>query len=137
MLDRMLALAAGFFVYVATLLAFVVVPSHTSKPALAGAFAAIAVACAAILLARRHFVRWTRTLGGILTGASLLSMVAVAAITWGRKLDVVRHALPPGHLDGFSDYQTGSVVSVSLLIVGIVLALVPATRPSAPAAPPE
>jgi 4-amino-4-deoxy-L-arabinose transferase-like glycosyltransferase len=123
MLNRILTFAAGFFVYVATLLCFVQVPPQVSKPQLAVGFAAVALICAAIALARKRFAGWERTLAAILIGGSLVTITAVTAITVLRTSDSVRKAMSAGRLDGFSDYRTGADVTLIVLAVGGVLAL--------------
>jgi hypothetical protein len=124
MLNRGLTFAAGFFVYVASLLCFVQVPPQISKPLLAGAFATAALVCAAIALARKRFVGWERTLSKILIGGSLMSVAAVGAITMVRTADAVRKAMPAGQLEGFRDYRMGFTAAVILLLAGGLLALV-------------
>jgi hypothetical protein len=124
MLNRGLTFAAGFFVYVASLLCFVQVPPQISKPLLAGAFAIAALVCAAIALARKRFVGWERTLSKILIGGSLMSVAAVGAITMVRTADAVRKAMPAGQLEGFRDYRMGFTAAVILLLAGGLLALV-------------
>jgi hypothetical protein len=124
MLNRALMFAAGFFVYVASLLCFVQVPPHIDKPQLAGGFATAALICAAIALVRKRFVGWERTLAKILIGGSLMSVAAVGAITVVRTADAVRKAMPAGQLDGFRDYRTGLTTALILLLAGGVLALV-------------
>src|SRR4051794_39217585 len=124
MLNRGLTFAAGFLVYVASLLCFVQVPPQISKPLLAAAFAIAAMICAAIALARKRFEGWERTLAKILIGGSLMSVAAVGAITVIRTVDAVRKAMPAGQLDGFREYRMGFTATLILLLAGGVLVLV-------------
>jgi len=124
MLNRALTFAAGFFVYVASLLCFVLVPPQVNKPQLAGGFAVAALICAAIALARKRFVGWERTLAKILIGGSLMSVAAVGAITLIRTADAVRKAMPAGQLDGFKEYRMGFTATLILLLAGGLLVLV-------------
>jgi hypothetical protein len=120
-LNRILTSLAGFFVYITNLLAYVTMPAQMSKPELAGGFAAIAVLCAAVALTRARFAGWQRVLGGILIGASLTSVVAVAAITGLRSADAIRHTIGAEQLQAFNDYRSGGTVSGILLACGSVL----------------
>jgi hypothetical protein len=121
MLTRIFAFAAGFFVYVANLLCFVQVPPQMSKPLLASSFAVTGVVCAVIALALRRFDGWQRTLAIVLIGGSLMSVLAVATIALLRSSTTVTHAMYVSQLGGFTDYKTGSVVTLSLLVAGVAL----------------
>ena len=121
MLNRILTSLAGFFVYITNLLAYVNMPAQASKLELSAGFAAMAVLCAAIALARARFAGWQRVLGGILIGASLTSVVALAAITWLRNSDAIRHITRAEQLQAFNDYRTGGTVSAVLLACGYLL----------------
>jgi hypothetical protein len=118
---RVLSFAAGFFVYVAVLLCFVQVPPHLSKPLLAGGFAAVGVICALAALALARFIRWRRTLGAILVGASLISGLAVGAIAVLRASTAMSQAAHVEQLGGFTDYRTGGIVAVATLVIGVLL----------------
>jgi len=121
MLNRILTSFAGFFVYITNLLAYVSMPAQVSKPELSAGFAAMAILCAAIALARARFAAWQRVLGGILIGASLTSVVALAAITWLRSSDAIRHITGAEQLQAFNDYRSGGMVSALLFACGCVL----------------
>ena len=117
MLTRSLAFAAGFFVYLANLLCYVHAPAEVSKPQLVGIFAVIAIACAVFALARKNFDRWQPMLAAIVISGALMSAVGVAAVTLLRAWSTVRGAMGSDQLD-FTDYRTGAIVTVSLLVAG-------------------
>src|SRR5689334_20048985 len=121
-LNRVLASLAGFFAYVANLLAYVVVPAPISKPALAGGFGAIAAALVATAVARARFFGWQRVLAGVLIGAGLTSILAVGVIAFVRRSDAVMHTPGAQQLSAFSDYTTGGTVSAALIACGWLLA---------------
>jgi len=95
-------------------------PAQMNKPLLAGFFAAMALVCAIIGLARRKPDGWKPTLAGILIGGALTSAVAVAAITLFRSASAVRETMGEAQLD-FTDYRTGVTVTVLLLVAGALL----------------
>ena len=120
MLTRSLAFAAGFFVYLANLLCYAHAPAEVSKPQLVGIFAVIAIACAVFALARKSFDRWQMTAAAIVISGALMSAVGVAAVTLLRAWSTVRGAMGSDQLD-FTDYRTGAIVTVSLLVAGGLL----------------
>jgi hypothetical protein len=120
MLSRVLAFGAGFFVYLTNLLCYVQAPAQMNKPLLAGFFAALALVCAVIALARSKPDGWTHTLAAIVISGALISALAVAAIALLHSSSTVRQTVGDAQLD-FTDYRTGVTVTVLLIVAGVVL----------------
>lgn len=120
MLIRSLAFAAGFFVYLANLLCYAHAPAEVSRPLLVCIFTVIAIACAEVALAQRSFDRWQPMAAAIVISGALMSAVGVAAVTLLRASSTVRDAMGSDQLD-FTDYRTGAIVTVSLLVAGGLL----------------
>jgi hypothetical protein len=133
-LFRLLAFGAGFFVYLTNLLCYVHAPAQMNKPLLAGFFAALALVCAIVALARRKPGGWKPTLAAILIGGALTSAVAVAAITLLRSSSAVRETVGDAQLD-FTNYRTGVTVTVLLIVAGGLLLRTGRRRPASTSKP--
>ena len=115
---------AGFFAYMACLLAFIrLPPPATAKYLFVVVPLVVSAGALAVGLAASRFSRVRRDIGIVLTGgAGFTACLVVMMIGWMNH-PVYRHRFDQRTRESFSDYAVGGSVIVILLSVGLICLL--------------
>jgi hypothetical protein len=132
-----LYVVAGFFLYAASLLAFIADTSiGEDKWIVVGIFLVPAVLALGIGLALARFQHWTRDVGTVFLSAAGVTTFLIFTVACLFMSEESRKIMPPEILTFFSDYVAGGAVILVFVVIGGLL-LLTSVKSRAPKHPPE